>query len=616
MGSELQHRRGGRTRRRDKLRASGAGGDTMRVLPSAVPHLARRVARAARTTVLAAALALAVSAAALAGCGSGGGSPGTSADPAGVVPASAQAYAGADVRPEGTEASNALAAGRALTHQADPYTRLLAALQTPGSPALDYKRDVAPWLGRRAGVFVTSLADAGALLPLLEQGLLGIPAGAHSFPFGSGAAQGAFVLDTRDAGKARAFVEAQAAHAGAQRASLDGVAYEHTGGGVAFALVDRFAVIGSEGGVRAVIETAHGSSSLARSAAYSQLVAAAPAGALAHLYTNPVQPGSAARGSAAGPLALLTGSRAANVSLVAAPTSLSVYADSRASASTGTPGGLLASGSEGSRAFDELPGESWLALGLGDVGHSLGADVKALGELAALGSSLTGGGGTSQGSGAITLPGLVEGLLTPLSLMGSSSAGARATFGSWMGSGAVFAGGSGLLDLKGAVVIESRNPSRSHAAVSALAALLAHAGDSSQPTSIPGADTAIAARVNGLPVELDVANGRDSAGTTKFVLGLGPASVTAALAPSSTLASAASRAAAASTLGEGLQPSTLFEVPTLLGLLESVGLTEDPAVSKLTPYLRAVTTIAAGGHPLGNELERFKLVVGLRPAGG
>jgi hypothetical protein len=593
----------------------------MRVLLLPGHQPARRRVRAGTPGLAALASVLLGASAMLAGCGSGGSSPGTSADPAGVVPASAPAYAGADVRPEGSEATNALAAGKALTHQADPYTRLLAALQTPGSPTLRYSRDVAPWLGEHAGVFVTSLADAGALLPLLEQGLLGTPAGPHSFPFGAGAAQGAFVLDTRDAGKARSFVEGQAAHAGAQRASLDGVSYEHTSSGVAFALVSRFVVIGSEQGVRAVIETAHGSPPLSRSSAYSRLTAAAPAGALAHLYTNPGEGGSAAAtGStgataAADPLALLTGPRAANVSLVAGPTSLSVYADTRTTGSSGTPGGLLASGTEGSRVLDELPGESWLALGLGNVGQSLGADVKGLGELASLGSSLAGG-GSSQGAGPITLSGLLEGLLAPLTLLGSDNAVARADFTSWMGSGAVYAGGSGLLDLKGAVVIESRNPSRSRAAVSKLAALLARAGDSSQPTSIPGTDAAIAARISGLPVELDVADGRDSAGTTKFVLGLGAASVSAALAPPSTLASARSRAAAASTLGEGLQPSALFEVPTFLGLLESVGLTEDPSFSKLAPYLRAITSIDGGGHALAGEVERYKLVVGLRPAGG
>ena len=43
--------------------------------------------------------------------------------------------------------------------------------------------------------------------------------------------------------------------------------------------------------------------------------------------------------------------------------------------------------------------------------------------------------------------------------------------------------------------------------------------------SIPGTDAAISARVTGLPVELDIVNGRAANGQTKFVIGLGEASV-------------------------------------------------------------------------------------------
>jgi hypothetical protein len=96
------------------------------------------------------------------------------------------------------------------------------------------------------------------------------------------------------------------------------------------------------------------------------------------------------------------------------------------------------------------------------------------------------------------------------------------------------------------------------------------------------------------------------------VIGLGEPSIVAALNPSSTLAAAASRAAAASALGEGIQPSVILDFPTLLGLLEGVGLSEDPSVSPFVPYLRSLTTLAGGGKTVGAGVERFRLVVGLR----
>jgi len=549
---------------------------------------------------------------AISGCGSSN-NPGASADPAGVVPATAPIYAGADVRPEGAEKSGALAAGSSLTHERDPYLRLLAALQTPGSPPLDFSRDVAPWLGRRAGVFLSSLSSAGALLPLLEQGLLGSSAAGGSFPFGTSGAQGAIVLDTTDSGKAHSFLTAQAAHAGAQASSYRGVSYEVTSGGVALGLVHSFAVIGSESGMHSVIDTELGGPALAAASGYAKLLAAAPPEALAHLYMNPAGATAEAAGpqGASGLLGLLGGAREANVSLLAKTGSLKLYADALTAAGTTTPGGLLSAGAEGARALGELPGNSWLALGLGHVGSTLGEDVLGLRELATL---LTGASGASAGAsaGGLSVTGLIEGLLTPLAALGANSAEAHQAFASWMGSGGVYASGSGLLELKAAVVIESKNPTLSRAAVAKLAALLRRGGNSTQTVSIPGTDAAFSAHVKGLPVLLYVADGRDAAGQQKFVLGLGEASVTEALSPSTTLASSAARSAAAATLGEGLSPSIIFEVPTLLSLLEGVGLTEDPSISKAVPYLRAITGVTGGGHALSAEVERFQLALGLR----
>ena len=125
----------------------------------------------------------------------------------------------------------------------------------------------------------------------------------------------------------------------------------------------------------------------------------------------------------------------------------------------------------------------------------------------------------------------------------------------------------------------------------------------------------MSARVRGFPLALYIAAGRGIDGQPKFVLGLGEASIGAALAPTSTMADSSSRAAAVSSLG-GAQPSLLLQVPTLLSLLEGIGLTESPPVSTLLPYLRSLTTVSGGGQDLGGEIERFRIVVGLSGSGG
>jgi hypothetical protein len=479
---------------------------------------------------------------------------------------------------------------------------------------LNYKTDVAPWLGPRAGVFLTSLSAAGPLTATLEQGLLGSSSTSSSFPLANSAAQGAIVLDTSNVSKAQAFLNTQAQHAGAHASSYKGVSYQVTAAGVAFGIVDRFAVIGSEAGLHSVIETTKGGPSLTQSSGYSKLLAAAPSGALAHIYSNPAGAQASAQTSTSqeglsGLLALLSSGRQANVSVVASANSLALDADTLSGSSSA---GLLSTDPQSAQALAELPGESWLAIGLGHVGENLPADVQSLRALASLTSIGGATGVEAPASSSLSIKSLLEGILAPLNALGAPTAQARHAFTSWMGPAGIFASGASLLELKAAVVIESKNPALSRAAVNELGDQLRKAGGTLQPVTIAGTEAAIGARLTGLPVVLDIAAGRDSAGHTKFVLGFGEASVTAALDPTSTLASASSRSSAASSIGEGAQPSIVLDLPTLLTLLEGVGLTEDPAISKFVPYLRSISTLAGGGHQLSGEVQRFRLVLGLQ----
>jgi hypothetical protein len=551
------------------------------------------------------AAAACAAAAALAGCGSSHSS-GTVADPASVVPASASVYAGATVRPGGAQQQAALQAGFRLTRHTNPYQRLAAVLQTPGSPPLDYTRDLASWLGPKAGIFLTSLGSASALLPIAET-LVSSGGAAAAFPFAPHGAEGAVVLDTRDLARARSFVATQAQRAGAHAASFDGVAYQTTSAGVAFAVVDSFVVIGSEPALHGVIETAHGGTPLTHAPAYSQLQAAAPAEALAHVFAAQ-PPAAAAQSGVGGLLASLGGGRALNASLLPSGSTVTLDIDLLRPPAGGGGPGALGSAAEGATALGELPGESWLALGLGLVGASIVQDVALLRGVVALGTS-----GSSSSSSALNLGSLLGGLLTPLSVLAADTPQARHDFASWMGSGGIFAAGAGLLELKAAVVLESTDAALSKEAVGKLGAQLSHSGGSVSPTSVPGTEAAVSVRTPGLPLALIVAAGRDAAGHPKFVLGLGAASVAAALNPPNRLAGSAAASAAASALGEGMQPNLIFQTPTLLALLESLGLTEDPTLARVLPYLRNTTGVVGGGRELGGGVQRVRLVLQLRP---
>lgn len=552
----------------------------------------------ARRRWLGAQLAL-LGCAALTGCGSSSHAGGTAADPAGATPAGAAIYLGATVRPSGTEASAALAAGSELAHQPNPFLRLVGVLRTPGSPALDYKTEVAPWLGPHAGIFLSSLGGAGAMLALAEAALTG-GSSSGTISFGAGHAEGAIVMDTSDTSAARSFLAKQAKRAGAGPSGYRGVPYEATTGGLAFGLVGRFAVIGSDAGLRAVIDTTKGAGALAASAGYGKLAASAPGGAIAHLYVDPI--GTAGSQPVSGLLGAVTGGRQAYVSLLASAGALTLDADTLAGPGTG--GGLLTPDPEAAQALAALPGDSWLALGLGHLATGLQPDVAALKALASL-----------LGNRASSLGTLLEGLLAPVEALGANTAQARSDFGGWPRSAGIFASGAGLLELKGAIVITSGDQTRSRAAVAKLGAVLAARGDTISNASIPGTEAALSARLRGFPLALDIAAGRGSDGTAKFVLGLGEASVRDALAPSGALANSATRAAATSALS-GALPSLIVQFPPLIGLLEGIGLTESPPLSSYLPYLRSVTTLSGGGLQLGGGIERFRLLLGLTQTAG
>jgi hypothetical protein len=99
------------------------------------------------------------------------------------------------------------------------------------------------------------------------------------------------------------------------------------------------------------------------------------------------------------------------------------------------------------------------------------------------------------------------------------------------------------------------------------------------------------------------------------VIGVGEASVTAALAGSATLAGGPTTSAAAAALGEGISPSVTIDFPTLLSLLEGIGLTEDRTIAPLVGYLRALTTLSAGGSGPADNVQRLRVSIGLREPG-
>jgi hypothetical protein len=519
-------------------------------------------ARRVRTRGRAALVLLALAATLLAACGSSSPPQG---DPATVVPAGAPVYVGATVRPGGQLGAQALDVARRLTGHQQPFASIEAMIAGLAGPQVSFTRDIQPWLGERAGAFFTSLAGGLSLR-------------------GASSSAGAAVIDVSDHGSAQTFLTHLASTSGAHPTSYRGVSYELTPGGVAFGFVGSFVVIGVQAAVRAVIDTHAGAPSLSTSAAYARARSQAPADTVAELHVGSsallaALPASASVGS----LLQITRAVLASSSIEAIDASLAVPSASSLVLSLGLTGGGAgpSSAPTAAQVFDSLPGDSWLALGTGALGPSLERLLAVLPPGSALGTSS---------------------LVEVLDLLRTLDGGGQHLL-RWAGPTGVFAAGSGLLDLTAGVVITSSDDAAARAAVARIAAHLSAPGSTPTALSVPGTDAGLSVPLSGLPIAVDIVHAPG-----KVVIGLGSASVQAALHPTSTLGSSSIGQAAARTLGGGVAPSLLVDFPTLVSVIDGVnGLTGSPIFGTLPGFTSTLSDVVAG--TVGSGADRTVRVV-------
>lgn len=528
--------------------------------------------RAVRSRIAATAVSIAATGIALgaAGCGSSSPTGPAGGDPATLVPASAPFYAAATVRPNGTLKANLDAASQRLLHVSDPGARIQAMI----APALrrrgfDYKRDIQPWLGSRAGLYLNA--------------------------FGGPQPDGAAVIATTDPAKARATLGRAAASYRTGTApslrSYRGVSYELSGT-TAVGVVGSYAVIGSEAGLRGVVDVKQGANSLAADPTYrSEIANIATSNSLATLYVQPrallgavVQAsGGKSTPAQAGSLALLKKiAGAIRTNGIVAAVTVTQHTVGLQASSTGAK--TSTAGGGGAATLAALPADSWLALGAGDIGSSIS---RALGTLASL---------SHAGARGLKLPTLrlAPGFDIQRDLL------------SWAGNAGLFVRGTGLTDLGAAIVIASKNPPASRAAVPKIAALIQGAlgrGATSRRLALPGVDAGVAITPATVPLAIDVV----SAGK-RFIVGLGDGSVNEALHPSGAFSGSAAFRTAASALGAGVQPVFVLDFGGALRLLQNLGQTNNASLARALPYLRAMRTFAIGvGHSGTQTLARVAL---------
>ena len=496
----------------------------------------------------------------VAGCGSS--SPGgADADPAAAVPASAPVYLEFVVQPEGEVRDGALAAGRKVLGSDDPARKLAEvfddALRDEG---VSFARDVAPWLGKRVGLAVT----------------------------GEGAKRERIVVvaASADDDAAQAALP-RLAGAGSIERSHDGVDYRlGRNGDTAAAAYEGRVLVGSEAGVRAAIDAAKGDA-LAETDKLRQArddVSASEGLGFLYADVRALARGLlGGMGSQAGPAAMLLPGL-----LDALPETVGARLDAAADAvridATARGGSRAGSGAGAPRAVTELPGDSWLGLGIADVGGTLDDTIERL---------------SSQGITGVGVQAFLAQLRQQTGL------DLRRDVLSWMGDAGLFVTGEREAGAGGGLVIQAKDAARMRSTVGKLAPLVRGlAGGDVAPLDARGVDEGFVVRTDGKPAVYVAAAGE------RFVIAVGRRALGQAIAPADRLGDQAEFRAAAEKLGDGLQPSFYLDVPAVTRLLERLGGDHEKLATAL-PYLEAFGALVGGSRREG-DVTRAKVVATLK----
>ena len=506
----------------------------------------------------AAAAALVAAAGLVAGCGSS--SPGgADADPAAAVPASAPVYLELVVQPEGEVREGALAAGRKVLGSDDPAGKLAEAFDDVlRDEGVSFARDVAPWLGKRVGIAVTG---QGAKR---ERDMVLVAASAND--------------DAAEAALPRL------AGAGSVERSHDGVDYRlGRNGDTAAAAYEGRVLVGSEAGVRAAIDAAKGDALAETDKLRRARDDARASEGLGFLYADVralARGLLGGMGSQAGPAAMVLPGL-----LDSLPESVGARLDAAADAvrldATARGGSGIGAGAP--RAVTELPGDSWLGLGIADVGGTLDDTIERL---------------SSQGIAGVGVQAFLAQLRQQTGL------DLRRDVLSWMGDAGLFVTGERAGSTGGGLVIEAKDAARMRSTVGKLAPLVRGLGGGEiDQLDARGVDEGFVVRTDGKPAVYVAAAGE------RFVIAVGRRALGQAIAPADRLGDQADFRAAAEKLGDGLQPSFYLDVPAVTRLLERGG--DDEKLAMVRPYLEAFGELVGGSRREG-DVTRAKVIATLK----
>lgn len=408
-----------------------------------------------------------------------------------------------------------------------------------------FEDDIQPWLGSQIAGFATAPDSAGE------------------------DPTGAALIASKDNDAAGAFIQKAVDKSGKefQEKSYKDATYFLNGDSGAVGIVGNFVVFGGEKGFKQVVATEASGDSLADSERFADAEDHLTDDRLATFYfdAKPLAPFMHREGTAA----ITLGTDLSSAEPVAA--ALLVESDRVvAESTTKTPGGAasdLLDAAESPGLLTELPGDSWGALGLGNLGDVLNGlydtVTRSFGQL---------GGSIEQ------------------EFKSQTGLDIRADVLDWIGDAGFFVRGTDLQGVGGGLVLESKDQATSAATIERVGKLLERKGVPVEPLALDGV-SGFSVKDPSMPRPLNVVAG------DRVVIAYGDDATRAALDSTDTLGDSAVFDEATAALGDGFTPSAFFDLGAIKTFATSMGATADPGFKQgVEPWLEPLNFVVFGSR--------------------
>jgi hypothetical protein len=533
-----------------------------------------------RTALLVALSAIAIF---LVACGGSSSSSESTADlgpdPATMAPADAPFYAQVVVKPSGSIGDDLNSALSKVLGTDDPGAMIRDSIDQglasdPNSGGITYTDDIEPWLGTRAGIFVSGY-DPKTQAP-----------------------SAAAAVAVTDAGGAQAFIDKLSA-TGSGKATdetYNGVDYKYDAtDDSAVGISGDFLLIGNKQGFEDAVDAGSGDSLLDNPDA-STALGDAPDNSLFSLYVDTPAIVDLVKSSGG-----LTASQLGPVEdqlkqLSSGP----IEAWGTVTDSTFAIGGSAptAPGSTGpSDLISTFPADSWLAFATANVGETLQSSIDQFAQSfqAGIASSAPAGFDTSS--------------VDPIAMFKQQTGIDLKTDLAWIGDAGGFVEGSSVFGLGGGLVLETNDEQAASASIDKLQKALSGNPQLKQQIQVTPTDSGFSIQANGAPIGAEVGL-QDG----KVVAAAGAATVDDVVNSSDTLDGSDRFNTAKDALGDGATPSFFLDFGPIVSLIESSGqATTDPGYQSAKPYLDALDYLVSGSSVQGDRTTG-SIVLGVKEA--